>query len=89
VEDAANELNQTMLDARIFLPEKLCVRIQDGMDRVCGLAANIAGEVFSFPGKSLQEQFAITLQNKDALKEAAWDVETQLANEFRRIFRVE
>lgn len=87
VEVGATNLNQAMLDARIFLPEELCARIQHGMYDVVGYATNIAGECFP-SDKTVEERFASMLKNKENLLETAAKLETQLAQEFRRLLGV-
>jgi hypothetical protein len=87
VEAAADNLNQSMLAARIFLPEDLCARIQSGMHDIIGFATNIAGEWLP-PLKSPEEGFAAMMSNKKNLEEAAWNMETELATEFRKLLGV-
>jgi hypothetical protein len=87
IEAAANDLNQSMLAARIFLPEDVCARIQSGMHHVIGFATNIAGEWLP-PIESPEKRFAAMMENKKKLENAAWEMETELATEFRKLLGV-
>ncbi len=86
VEVGATALNQAILDARIFLPEDLCARIQQRMYDVAGYTRNVAGE--SFPLGTPEERFASMLKNNDNLLDAAAQMEADLADEFRRLLGV-
>jgi len=87
VEATATALSQEMLDARIFLPEELCAKIQTDMHDVIGFATNIAGEWFP-PIRTPEKQFTLSIENKNKLNEAAWHLETEIADEFRKLFGV-
>ena len=87
VETAANELSQALYESRIFLPEKLCVAIQDHLHEVVGRASDILAEWWP-PSQSDTERLSAALANKEKLEHAAWHLEMEIAAEFRKLLGV-